>query len=135
MQHFLCKIWFLCSWNIRNMHHSCNLSLQNSICYHGSTTENHLFNTLLIWCREFEIWLKPDVSPKPSANICAKMKFLQNVGNICIFPSLQSNMFSMKPPPILTLLMQGFKITFIDNHAIQNIQEYLCAAWGVPKLF
>ena len=65
----------------------------------------------------------PDESPMPSANICAKMKFLHNVENICIFSSLQSNMFSMKPPPILTLLMQGFKITFIDNHAIQNIQE------------
>ena len=134
MQHFLCKIWFLCSQDIRNMHHSCNLSLPNNNCiklYHI----NELFYTWLFWCLELEIWPKPDdVSPKPSANICAKMKFLHNVGNICIFPSLQSNMFSMKPPPILTLLMQGFKITFIDNHAIQNIQEYLWPAWGVLKL-
>ena len=79
--------------------------------------------------------LDPVEIPKQSANTWAEKIFLHNGENICIFPSLQSNMFSMKPPPILTLFMQGFKITFIDNHAIQNIQKYLCAAWGVLKLF
>ena len=86
----------------------------------------HLPSNLLLYASMLSISFTPDPEKMniPRANTWTARKIFSKYGNICIFPALQSNMFSFKLSSLPShhlikprLHMQDFKILFIDNHA------------------